>query len=331
MPSTAKSRPIIATSIGEPAGIGPEVVAKAWASGEVHRLARPVAIGSEYVMQQGAEIAKVRAKVRKIQSLDELGDSPDVIDIIDTGALDPKDFKMGQDTLAGGLASKEWMDQANALANSGKAGASVFAPISTGSLKMAGKLDSVINIYPGETYLFLVSGPLRIMHLTDHMPLRRVGDLITEDLMYSALQTLDTTMRKWGVAKPRIIVAGFNPHAQGDEETKQMAPAIKRAQANGINAVGPDSPDAVFRQCIEDRYDVVLAMYHDQGHIPIKTWGFAGNCAIIVGLPYLSMSVAHGTAFDIVGKGIADHSMMQSAMCTAGSLAAGAGFIKEAV
>jgi len=330
MSATPKNKPIVATSIGEPAGIGAEVVAKAWAGGEVHKLGRPVVIGSVRVMEMGVEFAKVRAKVRKIASLDELGDSPEVIDILDSGALDPKDLHIGKDTIAGGLASMQWMDQANDLAKSGKAGASVFAPISTGSLKMAGKLDSVININPGETYLFLVSGPLRIMHLTDHIPLRRVSDLITEDLMFSALQTLDTTMRKWGIAKPRISVAGFNPHAQGDEESKQMAPAVKRAQAAGINAAGPDSPDAVFRQCIEDRYDVVLAMYHDQGHIPIKTWGFAGNCAIVVGLPYLSMSVAHGTAFDIVGKGIADHSMMQSAMCTAGSLAAGKGFIKEA-
>lgn len=330
MSSSAKIRPIIATSIGEPSGIGTEVIAKAWATGEVHKLSRPVLVGSAYAMQQGVEFAKVRAKVRKIQSLDELSDSPEVMDILDSGAFDPKDLQVGKDTVAGGLASSKWMNEADELARSGKAGASVQAPISTTSLKMAGKLDAVIPINPGERYLFLVSGPLRIMHLTDHMPLRRVVDVISEDLVFSSLQILDASMRKWGIAKPRIIVAGLNPHAQGDEETKQMAPAVKHAQASGLTVEGPASPDAVFRQCIEGRYDVVLAMYHDQGHIPIKTWGFSGNCVIIVGLPYLNMSVAHGTAYDIVGKGIADHSMMLSAMRTAGSLSAGAGFIKVA-
>lgn len=327
MSATSNIRPIIATSIGDPAGIGAEVIAKAWTSGEAHRLSRPVLTGSVYVMEQGVEIAKVRAKVRKIQSLDELGDTPEVIDILDSGAFDPKDLQICKDTVAGGLASAKWMNEADALARSGKAAASVFAPISSGSLKMAGKLDAVIPINPGETYLFLVSGPLRIMHLTDHMPLRRVIDVISEDLVLSSLKTLDATMRKWGIANPRIIVAGLNPHAQGEEDANRLTPAVKRAAAAGINVEGPASPDAVFRQCIEGKYDVVLAMYHDQGHIPIKTWGFSGNCAIVVGLPFLNMSVAHGTAYDIAGKGIADHTMMLSAMKMAGSLSSGAGFI----
>lgn len=327
MSATSNTRPIIATSIGDPAGIGAEVIAKAWTSGEAHRLSRPVLTGSVYVMEQGVEIAKVRAKVRKIQSLDELGDTPEVIDILDSGAFDPKDLQICKDTVAGGLASAKWMNEADALARSGKAAASVFAPISSGSLKMAGKLDAVIPINPGETYLFLVSGPLRIMHLTDHMPLRRVIDVISEDLVLSSLKTLDATMRKWGIANPRIIVAGLNPHAQGEEDANRLTPAVKRAAAAGINVEGPASPDAVFRQCIEGKYDVVLAMYHDQGHIPIKTWGFSGNCAIVVGLPFLNMSVAHGTAYDIAGKGIADHTMMLSAMKMAGSLSSGAGFI----
>lgn len=327
MSATPNARPVIATSIGDPAGIGAEVIAKAWVSGEAHKLSRPVLTGSAYVMEQGVEIAKVRAKVRKIQSLDELGDTPEVIDILDSGAFDPKDLQICKDTVAGGLASAKWMNEADALARSGKAAASVFAPISATSLKMAGKLDAVIPINPGETYLFLVSGPLRIMHLTDHMPLRRVIDVISEDLVLSSLKTLDATMRKWGIANPRIIVAGLNPHAQGDEDANRLTPAVKRAAAAGINAEGPTSPDSVFRQCIEGKYDVVLAMYHDQGHIPIKTWGFSGNCAIVVGLPFLNMSVAHGTAYDIAGKGIADHTMMLSAMKMAGSLSSGAGFI----
>lgn len=331
MSGTARLRPIVATSLGDPGGVGSEVVAKAWASGAVHAVSRPVLVGSAYAMQQAVEIAGVRVEVRAIHGLDELSDSPEIIDILDSGALDPKDLEFGKDTVAGGLASAKWMSEADALARSGRAAASVFAPISSISLKMAGKRDSVVPINPGERYLFLISGPLRVMHLTDHMPLRRVVDVISEDLVFSALQTLDSTLRKWGIANPRIIVAGLNPHAQGDEDTHSLAPAVKRALARGIQAAGPTSADAVFRQCIEGRYDVVLAMYHDQGHVPVKTWGFSGNCAIVIGPPYLNMTVAHGTAYDIVGKGIADHHMMLNAMRMAGSLSAGAGFIQELV
>ncbi len=329
MSSKPNIRPIIATSIGEPAGVGPEIVAKAWATGEVHKLSRPVLIGSQHAMQRGIEIAGVKARLRVITSLDEMSDTPEIIDIMDSGAIKPEDIIMGKDTEAGGLASAAWMREANALAQSGKAAASVFAPISSISLKMAKKLDAVIPINPGESYLFLMSGPLRVMHLTDHMPLRKVCEVITEDLALSAIQTLDATLRKWGITQPRIIVAGLNPHAMGEEDTRALVPAVSRAKSAGINVEGPTSPDAVFRQCVEGKYDVVLAMYHDQGHIAIKTWGFSGNCAIIIGPPYLNMTVAHGTAYDIVGKGIADPAMMLSAMCTAGSLGAGLGFLKE--
>jgi 4-phospho-D-threonate 3-dehydrogenase / 4-phospho-D-erythronate 3-dehydrogenase len=329
MPGASKNRPIIATSIGEPAGIGAEVLAKAWVTGEVHKLARPVLIGSQHAMRRGMEIAGVRAALRVIDSLDDLSDKPEVIDIMDSGILAAGDIIPGQDTLAGGIACAAWMAQADDLARSGKAAASVFAPISSGSLKMANKLDAVIPINPGESYLFLISGPLRVMHLTDHMPLRKVCEVISEDLALSALRTLDAAMRKWGVAEPRIIVAGLNPHAMGQEETRALAPAVARAKAAGIHVEGPASPDAVFRHCIDGKYDVVLAMYHDQGHIPIKTWGFSGNCAIIIGPPFLNVSVAHGTAYDIVGKGTADPKMMLSAMCTAASLGAGAGFIRD--
>lgn len=331
MPGASKNHPIIATSIGEPAGIGPEILAKAWATGEVHKLARPVLIGSQHAMRRGMEIAAVRARLRVIDSLEDLSDTPDVIDIMDSGVLSASDIVPGRDTLAGGIASAAWMQQADDLARSGQAAASVFAPISSGSLKMANKLDAVISINPGESYLFLMSGPLRVMHLTDHMPLRKVCEVISEDLALSALRTLDATMRKWGVAEPHIIVAGLNPHAMGQEETMALEPAVARAKADGIHVEGPMSPDSVFRHCIDGKYDVVLAMYHDQGHIPIKTWGFSGNCVVIIGPPFLNMSVAHGTAYDIVGKGVADPKMILSAMCTAASLGAGKGFIKEGV
>jgi len=329
MTSTAISRPIVATSIGDPGGIGPEIVAKAWVSGEAHAVSRPVLIGSAHAMRQGVEIARARATVRVISDVGQLGDSPEVIDIIDSGELDPAAIKLGQDSEACGHANAAWLRMAERMARSGEVAATVIAPVSSGSLKMARKLDVIRPVTPGESYLLLLSGPLRVLHLTGDMSLRRVCEVVSEDLTLSALQILDATFRAWGAPNPRIGVAGLNPHAMGEEDARAIAPAVARAQAQGIDAKGPLSPDAVFRHCIEGKYDVVLAMYHDQGHIPIKTWGFSGNCAVIVGPPYLNMTVGHGTAHDIAGKGIADHRMILNAMRMAGSLAAGAGFIKQ--
>ena len=327
--SVSTKRPLVGTVIGDPCGIGPEVVAKAWCSGAVHEFSRPVLIGSRASMEQAARIAGVSAEVRTIRSVAELCDSPNVIEILDSGALDPNDITLGQDNAACGLASGVWLDEADRLARDGTLAATVMGPISTVAMKKAGVLDKVVKVTPGESYLCLVSGPLRVMHVTDHMSLRQVCELMSADLVTKSIITLDERLRAWGLAAPRIGVAGLNPHATGEEEERAITPGVLRAIAQGVNAEGPVSPDSVFRQCIEGRYDAVLAMYHDQGHIAIKTWGFSGNSVVIVGPPYVHLSVAHGTAHDIVGKGIADHRMVLNAMRAAGSLAAGTGFPKE--
>lgn len=327
--SASTHRPLVGTVIGDPCGIGPEVVAKAWCSGGVHECSRPVLIGSRIAMEQAVRSAGLSAQVRTVASVAELSDSPGVIEILDSGALDENDIVLGRDNATCGRASGVWLDQADRLAREGVLAATVMGPISTGSMKMAGVLDKVVKVTPGESYLFLVSGPLRVSHVTDHMPLRQVCELLSEKLVAQSLITLDERLRAWGIKTPRIGVAGLNPHAMGEEEERAIVPGVRRAVASGVHAEGPVSPDAIFRQCIEGRYDAVLAMYHDQGHIAIKTWGFSGNSAVIIGPPYVHLSVAHGTAYDIVGKGIADHRMMLNAMRTAGSLAAGNGFPKE--
>ena len=325
----ADRRPRVGTVIGDPSGIGPEVVAKAWCTGEVQKVSRPVLIGSADVMRRAVAATGVRAEVITVSSVEDLTDRPEIIEILDSGALDPRDFVLGRDNEASGRASGVWLDEADRLARQGALAATVMGPISTGAMKMAGVLDKVVKIAPGETYLFLVSGPLRVMHVTDHIPLRSVCEMLSQDLVLGAIVTLDEHLRKWGVPDPRIIVAGLNPHSAGPEDVQVIGPAVREAAARGIRVTGPDSPDAIFRQCIDGRYDAVLAMYHDQGHIAIKTWGFSGNSAVIIGPPYTHLSVAHGTAYDIVGKGIADHRMMLSAMRNAGSLSAGLGFSEE--
>lgn len=325
--STKRSR--VGTVIGDPCGIGPEVIARAWCSGAVHEWSRPVLIGSSDAMEQALRFCGLSARIRRVSSVEDLSDSPEVIDILDTGALDPNDITLGRDNAACGRASGIWLDQADRLARDGALAATVMGPISTVAMKQAGVLDKVVKVSPGESYLCLVSGPLRVMHVTDHMSLRQVCDLLSEDLVAKALLTLHEHLRAWGFSTPRIGVAGLNPHAEGEEEMRAIAPGVRRAVTQGVKAEGPISPDSIFRQCIEGRYDAVLAMYHDQGHIAIKTWGFSGNSVVIIGPPYVHLSVAHGTAYDIVGKGVADHRMVLNAMRAAGSLAAGLGFPQE--
>ncbi|MDD3798613.1 MAG: 4-hydroxythreonine-4-phosphate dehydrogenase PdxA [Novosphingobium sp.] len=327
---TSPDRPVVGTVIGDPAGIGPEVVAQALASGRVHECSIPLLIGSAAAMERAVAVTGGNARIRAMRNLEPLSDDPGVIDILDTGALAAGDLPLGEDTVCGGEATAQWLDEMDQLARSGEIAATALAPISTGSLKLVGKLGKVISPVPGETYLVLVSGPLRVAHLTDHMALRTVCETITPDLVLRALRALDSAMQDWGLARRRIVVAGLNPHAAGDEEREGIAPAVEQARAEGVDATGPESPDAVFRQCIEGRYDMVLAMYHDQGHIAVKTWGFSGNSVIMVGAPYIHVSVAHGTAYDIVGKGVADPAMMLNAMRLAGELASGRGFPDDA-
>jgi 4-phospho-D-threonate 3-dehydrogenase / 4-phospho-D-erythronate 3-dehydrogenase len=312
--------------IGDPCGIGPEVVVKAWASGKLQGLCRPVLIGSAAAVRRAIHEQGLNKRLRVIDAPERLSGRADTIDIIDSGALDAADITPGADNPACGRATGVWLDEADSLARAGRLQATVMGPISSGAMQMAGVLDRVVQVRPGQSYLLLASGALRVAHLTDHVGLREVSALITADLIDSALRTLDGVLRQWGLASPRIAVDGFNPHAKGPEEEQHIAPGIERARAAGVDVTGPVSPDSVFRHCIEGRCDIVLAMYHDQGHIAIKTAAFAGNVAVILGPPYPHVTVAHGTAYDIVGRGIADPSMILNAIVTAGSLAAGRAF-----
>lgn len=321
-----RDRAKVGIVIGDPCGIGPEVAIKALMDGSLRRLCRPVLIGSAAAVQRVIDQWGVNAKLRIIEAPERMSGRAGTIDIIDSGALDPAEITPGTDNPACGRATGIWLDEADTLARAGRLQATVMGPISSGAMQMAGVLDKVVQAKPGLSYLVLASGSLRIAHLTDHVALREVSGLITADLIESALRTLDAVLRQWGMSSPRIAVAGFNPHAKGHEESQHMTPGIDRARAAGIHVDGPVSPDTVFRQCIEGRYDIVLAMYHDQGHIAIKTAAFAGNVAVILGPPYPHVTVAHGTAYDIVGRGTADHSMIRNAIVTAGSLAAGRAF-----
>jgi len=175
-----------------------------------------------------------------------------------------------------------------------------------------------------------MSGPLRVVPIAEHLPIRKVAESVTvERIAHVARLTRDHLVR-WGMAAPRLAVAALNPHGMFEEDRDVIAPAVAALRDEGLNITGPVSPDAVFRQCVEGRYDAVISMYHDQGQIALKTAAFAGACTVYLGLPYVQMSVPHGTAFDIAGQGIAQPDSMIAAMITALSLAGGVAFLKEA-
>ena len=318
--------PVVGIVIGDPCGIGPEVVAKAWHTGQLHECCRPVLIGSAAVMREAVRVTGLGLDVSAVETPGQCAMRSNVLDVIEPVPFDVGSVRYGQDVEHCGWATGMWLEYADRLARAGTFDATVMGPISSTAMQMAGTLETIASQKPNGAYLLLRSAPLMIAHLTDHVPFRDVPGLIQKDAVLSLIRTMDSSMRKWGIPQRRIAVAGLNPHAYGREEAEAIAPAIASAQAEGIDVSGPVSPDSVFRQCIEGRYDLVIAMYHDQGHIAIKTWGFSGNSVVMVGPPYVHTTVAHGVAYEIAGQGRADHEMILNAILNAAYLAAGRGY-----
>ena len=328
------ARPRIGIVAGDPNGIGAEILVKTWASGELHSKCRPVVVGSIDVVRHALALVAAPLSLRSVAAGDRVpetvGGDPGTIDVLESASFSARDIRFGHDCALAGAASGAWLDHADRLARDGALDGTVMGPISAKAMDMAGALSSIASHKPGqEAYLLLRSGTLVIAHLTDHIPLRDVSKAITLAAVHRLVSQLARSMRQWGLGAGRIGVAGFNPHAAGDEETLAIISAIAQARADGIDVEGPVSPDSIFRQCIEGRYAAVIAMYHDQGHIAIKTWGFSGNNVVFLGPPYPHTTVAHGVAYDLAGKGQADSSMLRNAILNAAALAAGRGFHLE--
>jgi len=318
--------PTVGIVIGDPSGIGPETVVKAWNTGKLHPCCHPVLIGSADALRDAVRFSGLALDVRVMEAPDQHSRSVNVLDVIEPVpyAFDPASY--GRDDERAGWASGAWLEYADRLARAGVFDATVMGPISSVAMKMAGTLDQIASFKPEGAYLLLRSAPLMIAHLTDHVPLREVPSLVKKESVESLIRILDQSMKKWGLEQRRIAVAGLNPHAEGLEEKTHIVPAIEAMRREGIDVLGPISPDSVFRHCIEGRSDIVVAMYHDQGHIAMKTWGFSGNSVVMLGPPYVHTTVAHGVAHEIAGQGRADHEMILSAILNAAHLASGKGF-----
>ncbi|MFA7679684.1 MAG: 4-hydroxythreonine-4-phosphate dehydrogenase PdxA [Pigmentiphaga sp.] len=316
--------PVIGMTLGDANGIGPEVAVKA-ANLYLEEGERVLMIGEAWLAQRALDLTGIRRPLHTVSAIAEVHEADEGLYILDTGRLRPEELLPGQATGAVGEATVQAFHRACEFARSGELGGVIFGPVNSDSLKMAG-----LTLMPPDlrqNYQMLVTGPLRVAHLTHHISLREVLDKhIKCDRVLTLLRLADHSLRKWGMPHPRIAVAGLNPHCDGVEDSAELVPAVAQAVQEGIDAYGPVAPDSVFRQCIDGQYDLVIALYHDQGHIAVKTWGFAGNCAVMLGVPFLVATVAHGSAYEIAWRGQADASMMLSSLRTCTSLVRGEGF-----
>ncbi len=315
--------PIIATMVGDPGGVGPEVTVKALAGGGPGRASLPLLVGSVAAVERAIRDSRLELTVRPIRSVSEAAFLPDAIDVLDTGALLERDLTVGLPSAAAGRAVRAWLDQSAGLAQRGEIDGWIMGPVDRTSLKLGVGMSDDNEIGPPGASLLRMCGKLRVVPITEHIALRDVPASVTSDRVLNLVCQLNETLERWGLRAPRIALAGLNPHARGEEEVRAIAPAAERARAQGINVTGPISPDSVFRQCAEGRHDVVISMYHDQGQIALKTSAFNGACSVYIGLPYVHLTVPHGSAMDIAGRGLAQHASMLAAMSTAAALAAG--------
>ena len=331
-----RDKPIVAVTMGDPCGIGPEVIARALAEKEVNNLCLPIVIGNTWALEQAVNLTGVSLKVRPIDDVEEAEESPELANIVDPHNLNPEDITVGQISPVCGKAAMEWVTTAAKLAMAGKVQALATAPVnkeaaSLAGYKAIGHMELLQEVSGTEKVAtMLMSGSLRVVHLTTHRSLRVACEYVTKERVQSMLELTHRSFREWGMPHPRIAAAALNPHASdggllGAEEAEAIGPAVEEARRHGIDARGPVPADIVFHQAIKGAYDVVLAMYHDQGHIPIKVYGFEQSVSVNLGLPFVRTSVDHGTAFDIAGKGIADHTSMVETIRLASALCTGKG------
>ena len=318
-------KPLVAVTMGDPAGIGPEVTAKALLDEQVYEKCRPFVIGSAAALDDALRLINAPISTRIAHSLDDVTGQVGAIDVLDLENLDYSAIEYGQLSAQAGRASVEWILKAGELATAGQIQGIATAPINKEACNLAGYTDiGHTEIFRSQTgsedvATMLMSGTLRVVHLTTHRSLRVACDYVTRDNVLAKIKLTAEHFVRWGFPTPRIGVAALNPHASdggllGDEEEKQIGPAVADARAMGIDATGPVPADTVFTQAIDGKYDAVLAMYHDQGHIPIKVHDWVKSVSVNLGLPFIRTSVDHGTAFDRAECYDADSSSMISAI-----------------
>jgi 4-hydroxythreonine-4-phosphate dehydrogenase len=343
------NRPLVALTMGDVAGIGPEVIARAWVDEPLRSLARPFVVGDSVTLRKAIALLGSGTTVQAILSPEEAEPSSKVIPCLDATDQDLSDIRPGRIDPRAGRASADFLVKAIDLAMLGRIDAIVTLSLQKESLHAAGVL------HPGHTeilaerchspshamMLYLEAPPgsprpgLGVIHATLHVPLRKVFELLTIDSVEAKIRLADEALRPLTNGRPpRVAVAGLNPHAGenglfGDEEQTIIAPAVARGLAAGIDVTGPIAADTLFARALGGEFDAVVAMYHDQGHVAIKTIGFDRAVNVTLGLPIVRTSVAHGTAFDIAWQGKAQTTSLIEATRVAARIVAGKRWVRN--
>lgn len=326
------NKPIIGITMGDGAGVGPEIIMKALKDAEIYETCAPFVIGDTKLLERAGKIVGNEAVVKTISSPDDATFQHGVVEVIDLNLL-PEDLPFGQISAEAGNAAFRYLERAIQLANEGKIDGICTAPLNKEALHKGG------HFYPGHTeilaeltdtedYSMMLSAPkLKVIHVTTHIGIIDAVKKINPSRVYKVIKLAHDTLKKAGYEEPRIAVCGINPHAgenglfgNGEEEEK-IIPAVEQAKGEGVNVAGPLPADTLFFRTVRGDFDIVVAMYHDQGHGPVKVLGLEAGVNITVGLPIIRTSVDHGTAFDIAGKGIADELSLKEAIRQAVELA----------
>jgi 4-hydroxythreonine-4-phosphate dehydrogenase len=325
-------RPILGITMGDAAGIGPELILKALATHGVDRCCRPLVIGSLATMEFYRDRLRIPVRFHSVQSAAAARYEPCAVDVLDLGIVDVPRLKIGVVDANPGVAAVVYTQEAGRMALRGDIDAIVSAPLNKEAMRAAGyrfegQTEILGELAGSERYgMILLLGNLRVMMLTTHCALQDACRAVTKERVLGMLTLADQSLRAFGIDSPRIAVAGLNPHAGegglfGREEVEGSIPAIEAARASGINALGPIPADVVFLKARDGAFDLVLAMYHDQANMAGKLLGFGEVVTVIAGIPFIRTSVGHGTAFDIAGKGVADEKNFVLAIEKAAELA----------
>lgn len=318
---------IIAITMGDPSGIGPEIAVKVLNKSYIYEICHPLVFGDSRIITRALEMCKIPLQVQSYKSLEDIKKYSQygIIDILDFQNAEPSLCPPGEIRAESGKAAVEYFISAIDYALQKKIDAIVTCPISKeainrGGYRYPGHTEILAEKTKTENYgMFLVSNNLKVMHLSTHVSLKEVCNLVKKERVKKYLMLSYKACKDMGIENPRIAVAGLNPHAGeagfiGREELEEIIPAMKELEKEGMTFTGPLSPDTVFYRAIKGEFDIVLAMYHDQGHIALKLMGFEHGVNVTVGTPVIRTSVDHGTAFDIAKKGIASSQSLEEAI-----------------
>ncbi len=325
------SLPTIGITMGDAAGIGPEIIAKTLADPAWYAKCRPLVIGDASIMRRAMELVDSPQTMRTLNGapFDKLRATQADLDIIDLGLLTPDDVPFGKLSPKAGDAAFRYLECANRLALDGVLDAICTAPLNkealhAGGHKYPGHTEILAELSGTKEFAMMLTAPnLRVIHVTTHIGLVDAIKRVTPERVHTVVRLAHETLVRAGIARPRIGVCGINPHAGENglfgygEEERLIEPGVRLAVAEGIDVRGPLPADTLFFRAARGDFDIVVAMYHDQGHGPIKVLGLEAGVNITVGLPYIRTSVDHGTAFDIAGSGQAEDGSMRAALTAA--------------